>query len=287
MLKYQMVAPSQGPTALTPTRMLRDKDTAVVIVQGRIPPAAPAGTHFDLHVEVLPGSQAISLDGGTLMSCDLQLALTAAVTDLTATKTWAIARGELVLNSFETDKPSDDDAARLRMGTIPGGGTVTQSRPVYLELRQPDYRIASMIEKQINQRLAGVGGKKVAAAIYPSMVRIDIPKDQRDNYVRFLNLAMHVNLTGGGGLDERCAKQLAQAIALPTARCDDIALTWEAMGRQIMPILRPLYTSENPSVSFFASRTGLRLRDEMAIAPMMLIAAQGDSHYQIPSRRRC
>ena len=73
MLKYQMVAPSQGATALTPSRMLRDKDTAVVIVQGKIPPAAPAGTQFDLHVEALPGSQATSLDGGTLMSCDLQL----------------------------------------------------------------------------------------------------------------------------------------------------------------------------------------------------------------------
>ena len=140
-----------------------------------------------------------------------------------------------------------------------------------------------MIEKQVNQRLAGAGGKKVASAISPSMVRIEIPKERRDDYVHFLNLVMHVNLTGGDGLDERSAKQLAQAIALPTARCEDIALTWEAMGRQITPILRPLYTSENPAVSFFASRTGLRLKDEMAIQPMMLIASQGDSRYQIPA----
>ena len=284
MLKYQMVAPSQGSTALTPSRMLRDKDTAVVVVQGRIPPGAPVGTHFDLRVEALPGSQATSLDGGTLMSCDLQMALTTAATDLNGAKTWGVGRGELFLNPFaETDKSSDDDAARLRMGTIPGGGVVTQNRPIYLELRQPDYRIAAMIEKQINQRLSGPGGTKIASAISPSMVRIIIPKDKREDYVRFLSLAMHVNITGGGGLDERLAKQLAQAIAMPTARCEDIALTWEAMGRQILPILRPLYTSENPSVSFYSCRSGLRLQDEMAIQPMMLLAAQGDSHNQIPA----
>jgi flagellar basal body P-ring protein FlgI len=283
MLKYQMVAPSAGTTALTPARMLRDKDTAVVIVQGTIPPGAPVGTRFDLRVEVLPGSQATSLDGGTLMSCDLQMALTTAAADLNGAKSWGIGRGELFLNPFETDKAGDDDAAKTRMGTIPGGGVVTKSRPVYLELHQPDYRISSLIAKQVNQRLSGVGESKVAVAISPSMVRIDIPKDKREDYIHFLGLIMHVNITGGDGLDERLAKQLAQAIAMPTARCDDIALTWEAMGRQILPILRPLYTSENTSVSFYSSRTGLRLQDEMAIQPMMLIAGQGNSHNQIPA----
>ena len=284
MLKYQMVAPSQAGSALTPARLLRDKDTAIVIVLGKIPPAAPAGTRFDLRVEVLPGGQATSLDGGTLMSCDLQMALTTAANDLTGAKSWGVGRGELFLNPFaEADKPSDDDAARMRMGTIPGGGVVIKSRPIYLELHQPDYRISSLIAKRVNQRLSAAGESNVATAISPSMVRIDLPKSQREDYIHFLGLVMHVNITGGEGLDERLAKQLVQAIALPTARYDDIALTWEAMGRQILPFLRPLYTSENTSVSFYASRTGLRLQDEMAIGPMLLIAGQGNSPNQIPA----
>ena len=57
----------------TPERILDDRDTAVVTIEGEIPAAAPVGEHFDLTVRALPGTQTVSLENGRLYTCDLRI----------------------------------------------------------------------------------------------------------------------------------------------------------------------------------------------------------------------
>ena len=46
--------PQNGWNGLTPERMLDSEDTAIVVVEGVIPPGAPKGTEFDVRVFALP-----------------------------------------------------------------------------------------------------------------------------------------------------------------------------------------------------------------------------------------
>ena len=57
---------------ITPETMLNSPDTAVVIVEGIIPPGATKDTNFDLRIAALPGTDVTSLEGGRLYSTDLR-----------------------------------------------------------------------------------------------------------------------------------------------------------------------------------------------------------------------
>ena len=64
--------PRSGWEHLSPERMLDSEDTAVVVVEGVIPPGAPKGLTFDVRVFALPGSTTSSLEGGRLYTTDLR-----------------------------------------------------------------------------------------------------------------------------------------------------------------------------------------------------------------------
>lgn len=268
-----------GTERLEPQDMLRDKDTAGVVVGGRLPAGAPAGTRFDLHVEALPGSQTTSLDGGVLLGTKLRLALT---TTAGEGKQWAIGQGPVFVNPF-VDRSKPAEQAKLRMGQIPAGGVVTRARPLRLELRRSDYRLARLIERRINRRFGGEG--KVAEPKSHSVIELRIPRQWRQDYRHFLDLILHVYLPGGPADAERHAKQLVVAILQPTAQHEDISLVWEAMGRQIQPIIQPLYASDNRAAAYHAARAGLRLKDPLALDPMVRFALQANSPHQIAAIR--
>ncbi len=267
-----------GTRNLEPREMLRDKDTAVVVVGGRIPPGAPAGTHFDLHVEALPGSQTTSLDGGVLLGTKLRLALTTAAGPASEVKTLALAQGAVFVNPF-IDRTKVEEQVKLRSGSIPGGGAVAQSRDIRLELRRGDYRLARLIERRLNRRFGGEAD--VAEAKSHAFIELRIPRPWRKDYAHFLDLVMHVYLPGGPAEEEMHAKQLAEAILQPTARHEDISLVWEAMGRQVLPVLQPLYTSPNQAAAYYACRAGLRLEDALALDGMISFAQEVNSPHQI------
>jgi len=282
MLKQDVGSHLAGTEGLRPSRMLEDKDTAVVIVAGWIPPAAPKGTRFDLRVEALPQTQTVSLAGGTLMSTELRLALNTPAGLAGEAKTWAVAQGDLFTNPF-VESVEKDNPARLRSASVLHGGVVVKDRPLRLELRRPDYRVAMLMQRRINQRFGAMD--KIAAAKGPSMVELRIPPPWRKDYEHFLRLVTHTYVQGGPSEEERHARELTEAVLLPTARCEDISLVWEAMGRQVLPVIQPLYASRHPAAAFYASRAGLRMGDPLAVEPMIHLAEQTNSIYQVPAIR--
>jgi len=281
MLKNRVGSATAGAGALTPARMLADEDTAVVLVRGRIPPAVPPGTRFDLYVEALPGTQTVSLDGGVLMTTELHPALDNSMATLGKAKTWGRGRGALFVNPFLAQaKPAR--RSELRRAMIPDGGRVTRDRQIRLELRRSDYHIASLIQRRVNHRF-GKGGLKVAQAKGPALIELKVPAAYRGDYRHFLELVTHVYVPGGPEAQERHARQLTEAVELPTARHEDISLAWEAMGRQVLPILQPLYASANPAAAFYSVRAGLRLGDAAAVGPMIHVATQAKGTFQVPA----
>ena len=51
----------------------------------------------------------------------------------------------------------------------------------------------------------------------------------------------------------------------PGANHEELALVWEAMGKTILPMVKPLYGSSNAVAGYYAARTGLRLGDPEAM----------------------
>ncbi|MDH3583173.1 MAG: flagellar basal body P-ring protein FlgI, partial [Phycisphaerae bacterium] len=64
---------SLGFGQLTPEQVLASRSTAVVLVQGIIPPGAPADQRIDILVTALPQTQTTSLEGGVLYTTDLRV----------------------------------------------------------------------------------------------------------------------------------------------------------------------------------------------------------------------
>lgn len=277
MRKLRIGEAATDTQMLKPDRLINDLDTAVVVVQAVIPAGTPAGATLDVSVQALPRTQTRSLDGGTLFMTELR-EYSAVSGRMQEGKVWARANGPIFINPFvETLDPSE--SARARQGRVIGGGETTKPRPIRLVLRQPDYRMAQSIMRQINDRFGGPS--KVANALNPSIVEIRIPREFAGRHERFLDLLMHMYVPRGGGVEEHKARQLAQDILLPDSLAGDISLIWEAMGKQMLPCFRHLYASENERAAYFAARAGARLEDNAAVETMLRFAERLGSPYRL------
>lgn len=247
--------------------LLDSRDSCVVMVTGEIPAAAQTGTRFDLVVRAL-GTQTTSLDGGTLLECDLKL-LAGTSRGILEGRTIAIAGGPVFMSPFVRGE-GDDEASR-RTGRILGGGILKENRRLRLALDSPSYSSAVRIRDRLNSRF-GSSLEGVADAVSPDTIQLKVPPEFQGRTTRFIELAMHTPLNGNAAFLRRKAERLAEEISHPSAAYEDIALTWEAIGRTVTPIIRPIYAHSIVAASFYATRTGLRLGDEDAVAQMAKIA---------------
>ena len=119
-----------GTKNITPERLIADRDTAVVLVRGEVPPAATAGERFDISVSAWPGTETKSLRGGRLFTTDLEIYRQTAPGQSISGQMVAKAAGPLFLNPF-ADGDAPTKASELE-GLVLGGGFVTQDRRVRL-----------------------------------------------------------------------------------------------------------------------------------------------------------
>ena len=238
------------------------------------------GWTFDVRATALSGTSTRSLDGGVLFPAELTLARGEGTPPTSGARAWAGAEGSTFINPFlDPNKPSD--SAQFREGRLIGGGIVKESRPMSLVLRQADYARASLIQRRINERFGQP--VKVANAKSASVVELKIPRAYRQDYSRFLLLLMHLPLQAGPGRSEARAREIAREMLQPGANHDGLALVWEAMGSQVIPVCRTLYAHANLPAAFHAARTGLRLEDKLAGDVMMRMAETSGSPFQVAS----
>lgn len=276
---------TENTEMISPERFLRDRDTTVVMVVGAIPPGAPKGTKFDLSVQVLPHTQTLSLDGGLLMPLDLRVAYRGVARPEKDTFPVAEGGGPLFVNPF-LDLSDPEDHVEARRARVLNGGTVRKGRALLLQLRQPDYARCSLIERRINERFPGADEwDKVANAKTPGVLELTIPTEYRDDYQHFLDIVMHLPLRTSAAAGETHARRIAEHMQLPDANHHELAMVWEAMGRQVLPIVQRLYESENNRTAYYAARTGLRLGDASALPIVARTARHANSPLRIPAIR--
>ncbi len=267
-----------GVKNISPEQLIADVDTAVVLVQGEIPPAAVEGLRFDVGVMALPGTQTKSLRGGRLFTADLEVFREVSPSASIAGQVLALAAGPVFLNPF-----AEGDAATKSNpleGIVVGGGFVTKARRVRLVLTQASYPLARRIQDRINSQFGGA--TKVADAISPSFIQIHVPQEYSDDTAHFLSLVRSLYLPRDPAFEGTRAAALAEEILHPTAPHAQIAQCFEGLGRVALPKLNELYVHNKDYVSFHAAVAGLRLGDHVACDCLVVHAAKvdGDFRYQ-------
>ncbi len=262
MYKTRKFAERRGQH-VTPERLLKDSDTAVVAVEGEISAAATAGERFDLVVRAIPGTDTVSLEGGTLFECNLQIFRPLGPTGWIPGKAIAVGAGPVFLNPFGR---TDDAATKpnLRDGIVIGGGVADEDRRLRLLLTTPSYQMSTRIADVINDRFSN-SGSRVADAVSPSQVKVIVPARYRHEPKHFISVVQHLYPAVRAEFVAERARQLAREFTLPDAPHADIALAWEGIGRNALPIVQEFYDHAQPACSFHSAAVGLRLGDDAAI----------------------
>ncbi|HMD53605.1 MAG TPA: flagellar basal body P-ring protein FlgI, partial [Phycisphaerae bacterium] len=253
---------TQGTGQYDPTQILSTREIAAVFVQGAIQPMAAQGSHFDLHLTALPGTDTTSIANGLLWPADLRIHIEPG----NESDVIAQGRGPVFCPLFDasgTQLRTPD--AITRTGEVLGGGVVTQSIPLTLQLYTPSFRMSAILERTINEHF-GSGPPPTAVAQSDSQITLNIPPAYQDDPSHFVDLVLH--LYPGEvvpGFSQSQAEVLIEALRDPTAPHDQIATTLSELGRPIIPLLREQYASNNPDVRFYAAKAGTLIGDEEAI----------------------
>jgi flagellar basal body P-ring protein FlgI len=270
-----------GERNISPEQLIADPDTAVVLVQGEIPPAAVEETRFDVGVMALPGTQTKSLRGGRLFTADLEVFREVGPSASISGQVLAMAAGPVFLNPF-----AEGDAATKSNpleGIVVGGGFVVKDRRVRLVLTQPSYPKARQIQDRINSQFSGP--TKVADALSPSFIQLHVPQEYRDDTGHFLALVRSLYLTRDPSFEASRATTLAEEIIHPAAPHAQISQCFEGLGRAALPKLNELYAHNKDYVSFHAAVAGMRLGDHVACDCLAMHAAKVDGEFRYQAIR--
>lgn len=276
----------------SPARMLSDPRTAVVAVQGFIPPGATPGTRFDVLVSALPQTQTTSLAGGTLWTVDLSIEGTN--TEGNFTQTIAKARGPIYLNPFDADELSArQQRKQLRQAMVVAGGSTLVPPQIQLFLNQPSFRRARLIADRINERFSFPADKLlVAQAQDDQTIVINIPKRWQGRTEELLLLISSLYIERGEGFEMRRANDLAEVLREQPQFVEEVTDCWKALGKQAIPVLQELYDDQSLTVRMSAMDAGAFLGDgraarylyELSLYPDPLIRKRvGEALVAMPS----
>ncbi len=271
--------PSLGFGSMTPEQVLDSNRTAVVLIQGVMPPGATHGTRFDLLVSALPGTQTKSLQDGVLYTLDLFNGLVTLEPPLG--QPVAHGRGAITLNPNPSGHDESKEAAsqRLRVGRVIAGGTTGENVTLSLTANQPSYRRVRDMADRINTRFPQTPEDKfpVAKAQNDTEIEINIPAKYKNDPQRLINLLESLYLNSSPAFIHKQGKQLAESLRQPAYRelADRVAYAWEAMGREVTEIIRPYYDDSDLVVRLAALQAGARLADPKTAEPLFAIADTG------------
>ena len=185
----------------SPRELLRDPNTAVVIVQAAVPPGAPLGYAFDTYVTAL---NATSLEGGRLWTADLSIGLPRTFGGY-QTKRIAQARGAVFVSAF-VEPGVGSAGVDPTIGRVLDGGRVVEPLSIELALDTPSPILARRIVEAINSRFPEGPGDTgpVARGRTADSIAISVPDEYRDNPGDFVLILEHVTI------DTRFADQIAR-----------------------------------------------------------------------------
>lgn len=262
------VGQEPGPLAgVTPSMMIDDPNTAVVLVQAVIPPAAPRGSRFDVRVATLPGSAVTSLAGGRLYTTELRQGEVSPSAPMTPAI--ARARGDLFINPLTDVGGGTAGAVRARI--LNGGEVVTPFRPT-LTMDVPSHGRVRATVDAINSRL-GSRPNAVAIGRNEEIIEIAIPDRYRERTDEFVNILRHLRI------DQRFPAQFAQryvdALVSQPELADNLSWCIVAIGPAAIPVVRELYDHPESVPRLAALQAGARLDDPLVRPELKALITDG------------
>lgn len=261
----------------SPREVLRDPNTAVVIVQAAVAPGLPQGAEFDVYVEAV---NADSLEGGLLWTTDLQVGPPSTF-GAVKSRVVARARGPIFINPFAEPGKEVEGPLQTR-GRVLNGGEMTNPFQIQLTLDNDSHQRARDIVSAINSRIppgrgdlgqtaAGrLGGKESG----PTIV-LSVPQRYRRSSADFLNLVRYMPIDQVF-LEER-AKRTVEVMKAEPTMADDLSYVLEGLGEKSLPFVRSLYDYAEPVPRMAALRAGARLGDARAASALRELAEAGQS----------
>ncbi|MAT81858.1 MAG: hypothetical protein CMJ29_09485 [Phycisphaerae bacterium] len=274
---------------LNAQQMLNSKDTAVVVVQGVIPPAAVGryktppvsgrsaaiieGTRFDIRVTADPRTGTTSLDGGRLYTTDLRIGpLTAGSRQA---KPVAQASGTIFLNPFAEPGSEQSGDVNLLTGRVLNGGEATEDIPVRLMLLNPSHTRVRIIQDAINRRFPKEPGQasETARGKNDSIIEITVPPSHRNKTEDFLRLLRHTTLRQANA--EAVAMSTRRSLLADSTVAPNAYWRWCALGNRAIPFIRELYEYPEATPRLASLRAGAYLKDPLVGKPLREMANDG------------
>jgi hypothetical protein len=254
---------------VNPDVMINSMDTAVVIVEGTIPPAATKYQAFDVTVKPYPDTQTTSLVGGRLYTTELKF-MAKIADSLETSRTLAYAAGPVFIDSLA------DSKTNAKSGIVLGGGKVIEDYPITLSLIKPDYRAAAYIRNRINQRF----GKDVANAVSDSVINISVPEDYKDKKAKFIMLIKSLYIASAATNEDIRINQLIVELKNSKEKTkSQIAL--EAIGRPAEDELASLIDTNDLDTKFSAASTLMAIGDDRGLKTLRDFAQDPCSSFRI------
>ncbi len=270
-----------------PEMVLASPDTAVVFVQGWLPPGLVKGEEFDLEIRAVPNTETTSLEGGYLLACDLREVIGARGADL-GTEAVAVGRGPIFVSPFVAEEGAAPGAAKgaapaaakraandPRVGRILAGGQALDSRTFRLALLEPSLRTAEQVARLVNARFPGAA----KTTRDPGRVDLTVPDAYADDKTRFLDLVGSLYLRETPDARDRRVGLLLDALAAHKD-VNRVSLCLEAFGTAVVPRVKSLANHPSEVVRFNVGRILARLQDAEAVRILEPIAMDDGSDFQ-------
>lgn len=273
----------QGYEHYSPEEILRNKSTAVVRVDGFVPPGARKSDQFDVLVSALEESYTSSLSHGMLYLTDLKYMGATSADPMISVNVYAQAEGPIFVNpAYALRNPKDVDAtakASLRYGVVMHGGVSTFDNPLVLRVRDPQFSTARAIERRINQRFQGVADRAsqvgglpaMAAAQDEALINFYVPRSYKGNWEHYAGVVKHLYLRSDPGFLATKAVELGDAAVTPNAPLENISYALEGIGEPALGVLSKLMKNPSPDVAYAAARAAASIGDETGEARDLLV----------------
>lgn len=264
---------------VSPQELLADKNTAVVQVQGFIPPGAVPGDRFDLLLTAAD-TQTTSLAGGDLWITDLSV-----TGNNPGVNTQALARGQgpVYIDPILARNSPDPNVDYQREVVVLAGGQTVEPRRLELVLNTPSYRMSRAVSDRINERYgAGVRDRMLTAeAANDLLIRINVPRDWAGRPYELLRLIEHLYLQRQPGFIPFQTRQLADVLAQRPDQLESVAYAWQSLGPNAVPELRNYYAEDRLHLRLAALEAGAKLGDERAGIELGKLATHPDPAIRI------
>lgn len=259
----------------SPRELLRDRNTAAVIVQAAIPAGAREGESFDLYVRAI---NATSLEDGQLWTTEMRIGPPSAFGDPQA-RILAKARGPIFLNPFAEPGGQFDGITR-DVGRVLDGVTVTFPTKIQIILDNPSHQRARQIVSAVNSAFPSTRADydQTARGQDESTILVQIPRRYLERREEFVNLLSHVTIDQS--YPEIYARKYATTLNSEPYLAGDMSWCLEALGERAIPFLNDLYSHPEAAPRLASLRAGAALGDSRVVKPLRKIAMDPNSRYR-------